>query len=145
MKRNELVDGYAAWLEQYVWQWFGTLTFRGFPPLTKAKQMFRMWIGELKLQNGTPQFASFCAKEGGATGENIHFHVLIGGLRDRSQRLPWVGRWWELAGDAQISYFRKNENAIRYLLKTITIDGDFDVALDFPPAPQKMPPPRLSR
>lgn len=139
MERKELVDAYATWLEERQWDWFATLTFRGFPPLSKAKHIFKIWSGELKLQNGTPQFALFCVKEGGAAGENIHFHTLIGGLHDRSARLPWMRRWWELAGDAQISYFHKNENAIRYLLKTLNLEEDFDITLDFPPTSSELP------
>lgn len=132
MERDELEDAYAAWLDQRAWDWFATLTFRGYPPLPKAKRLFRLWNGELKIENGTPQFASFCVKEGGSSGENTHFHVLVGGLRDRSQRLLWIQKWWQLAGNARISYFNKNERGIHYLLKTLNLTEDFDVAIDFP-------------
>jgi hypothetical protein len=139
MTRDELEDSYATWLAQRSWDWFATLTFRGYPPLAKANRLFKVWICELKEANGSPQFATFRVKEGGSSGENIHFHVLVGGLRDRSERLRWIRRWWQLAGDARISYFRKHQNGIRYILKTLNLEEDFDITLDFPPAPSELP------
>ena len=41
---------------------------------------------------------------------------VVKGTQDPTERLPWLQRWWELAGEAQIAYFDASGNGISYML-----------------------------
>jgi len=126
-KREELAKGYEQWLSQYPWEWFVTLTFRGFPPIGKAQRLFRHWIAELQIANGNDRFIWVRVVERRISGGNLHFHALVGGLRDRSDRWSWMRRWQEIAGEIEIAYFHQDQGGISYILKTLDVDGDFDI------------------
>jgi hypothetical protein len=132
MNREQLIDGYLEWLSKYKWAWFGTLTFRGYPPLGKALQCFNKWLGELKEKEDTRDFRWVRVTERGAEGFNVHFHVLIGGLRSGS-KYEWMARWQEIAGEAEISYFHAHQQGIRYILKTVELGKAFDIDFDLGP------------
>lgn len=42
-------------------------------------------------------------------------------------------RWDELAGSADIFYYRPNAGGIRYMLKTARPGCDFEIEMEFPP------------
>jgi hypothetical protein len=130
MHRDDLIGDYQKWLQRFDFQWFATLTFRQRPSLSKAKSLRGIWIRELRQRNGTPAFIWFCVTEFGVTRDNLHFHVLIGGLNDRSSRLPAIRLWWKLAGAAQIPYFKKGKAGIPYILKDLELANEFQVDFD---------------
>lgn len=124
---EQLIVGYSQWLLRFRWNFFGVLTFRNRSlSLSKADRVFRQWISELEDADGTANFRWFRVTERGAFGDNLHFHVLVGGLRNGS-RVPWVARWNELAGDALITYHFRSGGAAKYIVKTARPDRDFEI------------------
>ena len=95
-KRRELIESYADWFGAYSWDWWGTLTFPGHPRRSKAIRAFDQWIKVLKKEQGTTEFRWVRVTETGAYGDNLHFHVLIGGLKKQAKSFPGIGRaLWE--------------------------------------------------
>jgi len=132
MTKAELVAAYSDWLSRYNWCWFATLTFRGYPPLSKAHRCFRRWITEIEKQDGDPDFRWVRVTERGAYGANIHFHVLVGGLRCGS-KFPWILRWEQLAGHAWITYFVRCRGGAGYVVKTACPGRDFEIDFKLTP------------
>jgi hypothetical protein len=130
MTKAELIDAYEDWLLQYHWHLFATLTFRTSASISKANRLFLRWIKEMRDADGDNDFRWARVTEYGAFGDNLHFHALIGGLRDGC-KWPWVLRWDELAGDSWISYYIACGGGIRYMLKGANPDRDFDFDADF--------------
>lgn len=131
MNKEELIDAYEEWFAGYHWSLFGTLTFRESPSSSRADRIFRRWISEMKQTDGADGFRWVRVTEHGSFGDNLHYHVVIGGLRNGS-KFPWMLRWDELAGSAEISYYRSNAGGLRYLLKTARPDRDFEIEFDLP-------------
>jgi RNA recognition motif. (a.k.a. RRM, RBD, or RNP domain) len=89
--------------------------------------MFDAWISRLRQAEGADDFRWFRVLERGSGGNNIHFHVLIGGLRDREKF--WAQKWNALGGDGRITPYDSERDGILYLLKGMGDDGD--LACDF--------------
>jgi len=124
----ELIESYKEWLSQYRWIWFGTLTFSGYPSLRKATRIFDKFINEIREKHGTRDFRWIRVTEHGADGNNLHFHVLIGGLHLQSgDRYMAMLRWQELAGESLITSFASHRNGIYYILKTLRPGVDFEI------------------
>lgn len=130
MEPKLLRAGYTEWLSRYDWQWFVTLTFRGYPPIGKVRRLLDKWLSELRDENGADGFGYFFVLESGASGENHHFHGFVRGLRDRTERLEWMERWVELGGDARIEYPRRGGNAISYAVKDVRPGVEADITFD---------------
>jgi hypothetical protein len=62
--------------------------------------------------------------------KTITFHGLVLGLLDRNDRVKWMERWFELAGDSRIEYFREGGNAISYAVKTIRPGIESDIIFE---------------
>ena len=140
MTRSELIDGYYEWLSYFKWNWFGTLTFRGYPPIGKARRCFDSWIDELEHKYGRTDFRWFRVTERGATDANIHFHVLIGGLRPcAGSRYFAMFRWQQLAGGANITSFIPHQNAIFYILKTLHPAKEPEIEFHLDPIARRHP------
>jgi len=92
----------------------------------------KQWLAELKVENGSAGFGYFFALESGASGENFHWHGLTTGLRDTTERLPWLQRWWEIAGEGQIAYFDPDGNGIAYMLKHVRPGFDDGIIFELP-------------
>jgi len=131
LTKDQLIGAYAGWLEERTWNWFCTLTFRGFPSVKKADDLFRIWISEVRQKVGTAAFRWVRVTERGANQDNVHFHALVGGLRDAT-KWDWVLRWDDLAGTADIFYYRPNAGGIEYMLKTAEPNRDFEIEFEFP-------------
>lgn len=119
MDRGQWVSEMTMWLQEYLWQWFATLTFR--PGFSEAQRLWRLrrWADELRDALGTSDFQWIGVPESGRTGMDFHFHVLVGGLKrwHSPEQIAWMRRWGKLAGDARISVFRKDAGGIEYILK----------------------------
>jgi hypothetical protein len=137
ISKRELIDAYGDWLGEWTWDLFGSLTFPGYPSVTKAERVFSKWIGDIEKLAGTRKFRYVQVLERGADGENVHFHVLIGGLKPSARRMPlkWAGRWQQIAGYAVIQRFDPDRGGIYYLLKTLVPDSAFAITLHFSEAP----------
>jgi len=134
MTRQELISAYEQWFGTKRWHLIGALTFAARPSPSKADSIFRKWISEMKLNEGTSDFSWVRVTEHGADRQNLHFHVLIGGWAGES-KWPWVLRWNELAGDCIISYYNASAGGIRYLLKTAHPNRDFEIEIEMPSPP----------
>ena len=138
--KNELIDSYEEWLAGYKWIWFATLTFGRLDiPPRRADDVFDQWISEVQDEDGAANFHWFRVTELGANRDHLHFHVLVGGLKNGS-KWPWSVRWNELAGDCIISYYSPFRGALRYLLKEVRPDQDCAIDFDFDfqlPLPRK--------
>jgi hypothetical protein len=112
-------DEMTGWLEGFPWKWFCSLTFR--PGLTESQSRWRLrkWACELRDALGDKHFEWIGIPETGKTGEDFHFHVLIGGLNDwhADERLEWMRHWHKLSGDARIDVYDPSLFGIRYILK----------------------------
>ena len=131
MNTKQLIDGYEEWLTRFNWAWFGTLTFRDYPTLNRANSLFKKWISEIEKEDGTSDFRWFRVTERGAFNDNIHFHVLVGGLR-KGSKWPWIFRWEELAGGSSIAYYFRSGGAARYVVKTAQPGRDFEIDFHLP-------------
>jgi hypothetical protein len=134
MQSSAIKDGYTEWLSKFDWQWFCTLTFRVYPPQTKATRLLKRWLAEMKFDNGSAHFGYFFLLESGASKESLHWHGLILGLDDRTERVTWILRWLELAGAAEIGHFDKGENAIWYSVKALSAKSEDVIVFDLHPA-----------
>ncbi len=132
MNRDELIGAYESWLNQFHWSLYCTLTFRSAPSSSKADRIFRQWISEMKEEDGRDDFRWVRITEHGACGDNLHFHAVIGGLHNGS-KWPWMLRWDELAGSADIFYYRPYAGGIPYMLKTVHPNRDFEIDFELPP------------
>jgi len=130
--QSSLAAGYEEWLAGYRWDWFCTLTFRGYPSSTKATRTLERWLAELWDENGTGDFAYFFVRESGASRENFHWHGLVKGTQNSTERLPWLQRWWEIAGEGQIAYFDPDGNGIAYMLKHVRPGFDDGIIFELP-------------
>ncbi len=136
MTKQELIDGYVEFLGRYSWDLIATLTFRGYPSVFKARRRFDEWISSVEEKVGTRSFRWVRVTETGAYGDNVHFHLLLGGLRSKSLR--WILLWQQLAGFADIAPFDPNRGGIRYMFKTIRPGQDFDLELHLAPLPSEI-------
>jgi hypothetical protein len=130
--REQLIEEYADWFSEYSWNWFGTVTFPGYPSRTIAIRKFDEWIAEIKRRDGTKSFRYVRVLERGAYEDNIHFHFLIGGLERRANWYQWRCRWQETNGAAVISNYDPKRGGIRYLLKSLLPDRDLDITIRLP-------------
>jgi hypothetical protein len=92
-----------------------------------------LWISDIERRDGGPLFRWFRVGEKGREDNNLHYHVLIGGLSADRYPGPWEQRWYDLAGsDGLVDYFDPEDNGIYYMLKTLDPDEDldFDTNLD---------------
>lgn len=137
-KQDHLIQGYVDWLHPYPWQLFGTLTFRKYPSSYRADSLFKTWIETIRRAEGTADFCWFRVKELGAFGDNLHYHVLVGGLRNAT-KWPWMLLWDELAGEANLSYFVAGLGGIRYILKEVKPDLPFAFSACFNDTPVELP------
>jgi hypothetical protein len=128
--KEKLIGAYEEWLSEYDWSLIGTLTFRESPSSSRADRIFRRWISEIKQKDGTDRFHWVRVTEHGAFGDNLHYHVVIGGLQHDSEWWPWVLRWDKLAGSAEISSYLPNAGGLLYMLKTARPGRDFEIDFD---------------
>lgn len=130
-QRERSIQSYREWLEKFSWNWMGTLKLTsGIPSKLRAEKLFTNWITNLNREEGGDDFRWFRVLERGAGGNNLHFHVLVGGLRNR--RSLWTRKWNDLGGDALITPFDAGKKGVLYLLKSVGNDGDLDSDCNLP-------------
>lgn len=138
---RELIEGYAGWWKGWSWDWFVTLTYAGFPWRSTALRKFQKWIADLQKEQGTSEFRFVRVIETGAFGNNVHVHLLVGGLKEKARLFPgeWRDRWEKIAGRAAIVRFDPEKGGVYYVLKTLDPARDFDVDFYFPTLREKEP------
>jgi hypothetical protein len=136
-KREESIQEYRRWLETFGWDWFGTLKVTsGIPSKRRARALCDSWTSGLRQAEGTEEFRWFRVLERGIGEDNLHYHILVGGLRNR--REVWVQRWKELGGEALITPYNPAEKGILYLLKDMGSNGDLDYDCELPPTKKRI-------
>jgi hypothetical protein len=129
--REVTIQQYKTWLEEFRWNWYATLKLTsGAPTDRRAERLFGQWIEELGKAEGTSRFRWFRVLERGFAGDNPHFHVLIGGLRNRNRY--WEKKWSDLGGNALITPFDPTQKGILYMLKSVDENGDIDCDFKLP-------------
>jgi hypothetical protein len=125
MDKQEWQKEMVEWLESFQWLWFCTLTFRPGLSEPQAKWRLEQWLGELKEALGTDQFQWVSVAEWGKTRADLHYHVLVRGLREwqAAQRVDFMKRWNRGCGNARIDPYRPGVGGVRYILKTIEPGG----------------------
>jgi hypothetical protein len=130
---------YNRWFRRYSWSWFVTLKITsGMPSKRRANQMFERWISDLRRSEGTKNFRWVRVLEKGGSGQNLHFHVLIGGLRNRLKH--WESQWEELGGEGLIGKFDPDKEAILYMTKEMDDSGNLDIDFCLPHQKQSISP-----
>ncbi len=128
---EELNNRYIAWFSQYEWRWFITQKItNGRPSKTRAIALSDQWLDELGKTEGSPHFRWVRVLERGKNGDHLHFHLLVGGFRNRMAH--WGRRWEELGGDVLIENYNSEEGGIAYLLKGMKRNGDIDIDFKLP-------------
>jgi hypothetical protein len=128
--QQRLSQTYVTWLSTYQWDWFITLTFREPTTRVKAIWTFDRWIECVNAAQGTHHFRWVRVLQFGAFGDNIHFHVLLGGLRT-AEFIRWpVTLWSKMAGWAEPRRFKPDAKAFEYILRFLRPDSDPDM-IDF--------------
>ena len=128
--RSLITDAYCDWLASFRWRWFLTLTFREPTTSRQALRAFDKWINEVQRYEATPNFRYVRVLQFGAYGENLHFHVLLGGLRPRCRVRLIVRRWYLIAGWPEVTRFRPDRAAFHYILRDLRPDSEPDT-VDF--------------
>jgi hypothetical protein len=135
-RREQVIQGYRRWLEEHRWDLYCTLKITsGRPSLRQAKSLFNRWIQDVEETDGGSRFRWVCVMEHGLTGTNFHFHVLIGGLRNRTKF--WERKWNQLGGNALITPFDAKQKGILYMLKSADEHGDLDIDFKLPARKRK--------
>jgi hypothetical protein len=118
----------ATWLREFLWMWFGTLTFRKSLSARTCHRIFLDWIAALERIEGE-SIGWARVIEQGKEGR-LHIHVLIAGTHHVSLQAA-EKLWATLAGEATIGIYDPERRAVEYLLKTMesneAIDLDFSL------------------
>jgi hypothetical protein len=133
--KADLINGWVDLLDRYQWDWFFTLTFEIPEYRGRAYRLFKEWIEFVREFQGNADFRYFPVMETGASGDNRHFHGLVGGLRTIGFRD--AEHWWLTRhGTVQIEKYDPTLGAKPYILKTIRPGIDPEIDLDgLPTAP----------
>jgi len=132
---DDLQAGWIEFASSVPWTVLGHLTFRHAVTLVAADRIFRRRINMLSQQIlGSGQYSRghrirwFRVAESQTDGRP-HYHVLV----HTSLSFPFAGAealWRRLAGIGQVQEFVSGLGGIRYILKSVHIDGtgivDFD-------------------
>jgi hypothetical protein len=121
MEANTWRKDLENWLDGFAWLWFCSMTFRpGLKP-KQARWRLDIWLETLRNDLGTADFSFVAVREFGKTGQDLHYHLLIKGLRRShyDERLDFMRRWSKLAGDARIDPYKPGTGGIAYILKDL--------------------------
>ncbi len=131
MQKDEWMAEFSNWLGSFPWRWFASLTFRPGISAAQRRWRLRLWMEQLQAELGDENFQWFGVPENGRTGQNVHYHTLIGGLRGwhARERLRWMKKWNRLCGDALITPFNPAVGGVRYILKHVQPNDMDDLEL----------------
>lgn len=132
--RRQLLDEYAAWLAHYTWDWFGTGTFGKNVSAPVAKHAFDSFAKSIRVNVGNQDFGFVRVLEHGPRDARVHVHFLVCGIKKTKRNFPyvWAQRWRRRYGFAVIDTFDPKRGGIRYLLKSLLPDADFDIDMELP-------------
>lgn len=128
MNREELIDGWEEFLEQFHWNWIGTMSFRQRQiSVSGANRNFLRFIEQVKEEEGATDFHWFRVTERGAWGRCLCVHFLVGGLRE-GETIYWLATLESLSGKCRLDYCYPVTPALRDIVKESNPRSDFSVA-----------------
>ena len=121
---NHNSEDWDEWIDAFPWQWLCTLKLRPNVTISQADGYLHAWLPKLTKELGSADVDWLIAPALGSIGFDYHFHILIGGLREwgAAERLLWMRRWFEMAGEARIDEYKSKSRRVHYIFKTI--EGD---------------------
>lgn len=126
-------DAASAFVKQYDWNWWCTLTFKHPPTWESANSTFRKWLNKLNRKTfGNNYFKRPSEGLRWLRGvelqqrDAIHFHALVAG-DPKPHREEAVQLWEGMAGDAQINVYDPTLGAAYYIVKKYAADGNLDL------------------
>jgi hypothetical protein len=129
---REPPDGLVAFLQQWPWEWYGTLTFRQDVHPEAAGKQFRRFVMRLnrrlyghhwrKHGRGIQWARVLEYQRRGA----LHYHVLLAGVSGQQPR-DCAALWHTWAGFAKIEPIRDLTAVLRYVSKFILQGGELDL------------------
>jgi hypothetical protein len=133
-KRRQAIREHRKWLENFGWALYVRLKIRT-RAITDAemKELFHEWISEVQRLHGSTDFRWVYVLEPGATLGKRHFHVLIGGLRNR--RVDLASRWSVIGGDSLVDRYDSDKGGILSMLKTMDDEGRLEIDFKLPVIP----------
>jgi hypothetical protein len=112
----------------FLWKWYGTLTFRGAPSRSRARGLFYRWCTEMR-EVGAPSILNWIAVIEYSRFDGNRIRVLIGGSEVKS-RQRWILRWQELShGDAVLYRYRRSR-FYKYVLREVPANRYCELAMD---------------
>jgi hypothetical protein len=137
-----LDDGWVAFLKDYEWQWFATLTFEDAVHPEAASKRYVYWTRLLDEAYGVPKKkrADHPRRVRWARGlewqkrDVLHFHAVIGNIPTesdtRAERGYWQEKWFELGrtGIARIWPVESAEGVVQYIAKYCSKGGEVDLS-----------------
>lgn len=123
---------WGEFLVQFLWSWFGTVTFRRRVSREQAWQICHSFL--CRIQNASNAPVGWFAVEGrGSLNRRLHFHLLLAGVPNLETH-EWERVWFRLAGTAVIVKYENGRGAAHYCAGHIDEPGvecDFSDNLSF--------------
>jgi hypothetical protein len=137
-----LDDGWVAFLKDYEWQWFATLTFEDAVHPEAASKRFVYWTRLIDDAYGVPcrkraDHPRRCRWARGLEWQKrdvLHFHAVMGNLPTendtRAERGYWQEKWKELGntGIARIWPVESTAGVVQYIAKYCSKGGEVDLS-----------------
>ena len=126
--KDWMINYYGPSLRPFSWDWLFTLTVSGCRSAKVANRRFDRWITEMEQEVGGPKFRWLRVLKVAADQDEVHFHVLIGGIRKQHVHRPgrWKTKWQDIAGFAVVESCDPKMGGFYYLLKSVGRKLDFD-------------------
>ncbi len=120
--QHEVEKAWGAWLNQYRWDWFVTLTFKN--PVTKrqAFQRFNRWKLQLKKASGSCIYYIMVMEDHKYRGSIPHLHLLLSGVRQEKPR-EWQRKWYLTNGLGKIKRYNPQLGASYYIGEKLADKG----------------------
>lgn len=128
---HRLQEAWVAFLRQWDWEWFCTLTFREAVHPEAAAQRFDGFAARMnRVVYGRPWYQHGLGVQWVRALEYQrrgvpHFHAVLAGAPGL-HRTTWEQAWDALAGYARIEPIRQPAAALRYLTKYVRRGGELD-------------------
>ena len=136
--QNPLQAAWVDFLDPYVWDWFGTLTFEDAVHPERANKLYRKFTNDLNRDLYGRRWSQ--KSHGGVFWVRsseyqirgvLHYHFLMSAIKDlntSARRLSWMDYWYSLAGIARIEAVAKHAAAVMYVTKYVIKGGVIDLS-----------------
>jgi hypothetical protein len=114
---------------RYEWRWFGSLEVSD-RSRESAIRMFEEWVTRIAKEEGSSHFR-WVRVVRPIGREHFHFHVLVGGFRDRMTH--WSHQWRRLGGKARIQKYDHNLACFLQMLKPAKSKAGLDIDFKLKP------------